>query len=109
MSETAAAVSPVHQDARPDSGFFRGLLGRYLSLAEAQRFVSDLAAITTVAADPSPPHLEVCRDPGDDYLVALARATEAEAIVTGDLDLLSIEQPDPAVLTPRDVVDRLKR
>lgn len=31
------------------------------------------------------------RDPGDDYLVALARAAGAEAIVTGDRDLLDHE------------------
>jgi uncharacterized protein len=30
----------------------------------------------------------VLRDPKDDYLVALARASDAEAIVTGDRDLL---------------------
>jgi len=87
----------------------RPRLRRYLSLAESERFVSDLAAVTTVAADPAPPHPAVCRDPDNDYLVALARASEVEAIVTGDLDLLSIEQPNPTDLTPRAIVDHLAR
>lgn len=87
----------------------RPRLRRYLSLADAERFVGDLAALSTVSADPPPPHPAVCRDPADDYLVALARATQAEAIVTGDLDLHSIERPDPPVLTPRELVDRLGR
>lgn len=50
---------------------------RYLSLQEAQRFVADLPAVTTVAADSRPPHPAVCRDAADDYLVPLARATRS--------------------------------
>jgi predicted nucleic acid-binding protein len=51
----------------------------------------------------------VCRDPRDDYLVALATARGAEAIVTGDLDLLAInpDQLSFEVLTPRQLTDRL--
>ena len=42
--------------------------------------------IATVLGDPeSPPR--VVRDLADDYLVALARAADADAIVTGDRDL----------------------
>jgi putative PIN family toxin of toxin-antitoxin system len=50
----------------------RERLRRYLSIEEARRFVADLAGVMTLAADPAPPHPAVCRDPGDDYLVALA-------------------------------------
>jgi len=49
----------------------------------------------------------VCRDPRDDYLVALAVATHAGAIVTGDRDLLDIVEPPVAVLTPRALTERL--
>ncbi|MGH2916990.1 MAG: putative toxin-antitoxin system toxin component, PIN family [Solirubrobacteraceae bacterium] len=61
---------------------------RYLSLDEAVRFVTDLGSQTTHVADAPTPHPAVCRDPHDDYLVALAVATRADAIVTGDRDLL---------------------
>lgn len=47
------------------------------------------------------------RDPRDDYLVALATASGADAIVTGDLDLLAID-PDQLsfeVLAPRQLTD----
>jgi putative PIN family toxin of toxin-antitoxin system len=54
------------------------------------------------------PHPAVCRDPGDDYLVALAHAANAEVLVTGDVDLLSLEEPDVPVLTPRELVERLE-
>lgn len=55
------------------------------------------------------PHRAVCRDPRDDYLIALAEASGAEAIISGDLDLLAI---DPAriaveVVTPRQFADQL--
>jgi putative PIN family toxin of toxin-antitoxin system len=66
----------------------RPRLRRYLSIDEAERFVSNLAGVTSLTADPPPPHPAVCRDPADDYLVALAYSSNADAVVTGDQDLL---------------------
>jgi len=51
-----------------------------------------LATLTGLVDDPAEP-ARVLRDPTDDYLVALARESGAEAIVTGDKDLL--DQPGP--------------
>jgi predicted nucleic acid-binding protein len=56
---------------------------------------------------PPLPHPAVCRDPRDDYLVALAVATHADAIVTGDHDLLELVEPPVSVLTPRALTERL--
>lgn len=69
----------------------RPRLQKYLSADEALRFITGLAAQTTLLADPRGPHPAVCRDSQGDYLVALATASGAEAIVTGDLDLLAID------------------
>ena len=87
----------------------RPRLRKYLSPEEALRFVTDLAAQTTLLADPPEPHPTVCRDPRDDYLVALAASHGADALVTGDLDLLAIDasQLDIDILTPRQLVERL--
>ena len=85
----------------------RERLRRYLSIEEARRFVGDLAGVMTLAADPTPPHPAVCRDPGDDYLVALARAALVDALVTGDRDLLELEDIGVAAITPRALVERL--
>ena len=51
----------------------------------------------------------VCRDPDDDYLVALTVASDAEALVSGDDDLLAIESECAGVdvLTPRQLIERL--
>lgn len=50
----------------------------------------------------------VCRDPDDDDVLATAIAGGAEAIVTGDGDLLALETfQGIAVLTPRAFLERL--
>ena len=86
----------------------RPRLRRYLSIDEAERFVADLAGVTSLTVDPPPPHPAVCRDPADDYLVALAHSANADAVVTGDLDLLSLEEPGLSVITPRELIERLE-
>jgi uncharacterized protein len=50
----------------------------------------------------------VSTDPDDDYLVALARAAAVDALVSGDEDLTSLELADLRILTPRQVLDRLR-
>jgi putative PIN family toxin of toxin-antitoxin system len=71
--------------------------------------VTDLASQTTLLSDPTGPHPAVCRDPNDDYLVALATAHQANVLVTGDDDLLAInpEALKVEILTPRQLIDRL--
>jgi uncharacterized protein len=59
-----------------------------------------------VPRDP-PPHPAVCRVPDDDYLVALARAARVDALVTGDRDLLVLEDIGAPVITPRALVEEL--
>jgi putative PIN family toxin of toxin-antitoxin system len=80
----------------------RERLQRYLSMDEARRFVADLAGVMTLVADPPLPHPAVCRDPDDDYLVALARVCLVDALVTGDRDLLELQDIGVAVITPPD-------
>lgn len=46
-------------------------------------------------------------DPGDDYLVALAQAGDADCIVSGDTHLTQLSDPRPPVLTPRVFLDSL--
>jgi putative PIN family toxin of toxin-antitoxin system len=47
-------------------------------------------------------------DPGDDYLVALARAADAESIVSGDTHLTQLRDQRPPVVTPRVFLDSLR-
>jgi putative PIN family toxin of toxin-antitoxin system len=54
---------------------------------EADELLDAFQLLAVVLPDPSAP-ASVVRDPDDDFLVALAATSEAEAIVTGDRDLL---------------------
>jgi len=55
-----------------------------------------------------PPALPgITPDPDDDYLIALARATQADYLVSGDRHLLDLADPEPPVLTPRQFLDLL--
>lgn len=48
------------------------------------------------------------RDANDAYLVALADAAGADAIVTGDRDLLEMPAPPVAIMTPRAALDAIR-
>ena len=79
---------------------------RWLSDEQAERYVADIAALAEPQPDPPPPYPIATRDPNDDYLVALALASNADALVSGDQDLTSL--PYPTVLTPRVLLDQLE-
>lgn len=66
-----------------------------LSELEAREAIDAFSAVAAMLPDPTDVEA-ILRDNEDDYLVALARDSEAEAIVTGDNDLL-----EHAGLSPR--------
>jgi len=52
---------------------------------------------------------KVCRDPKDDFLLALAKRSKANFLITGDKDLLEIGQYGRTeILTARKFRDRIK-
>ena len=81
---------------------------RWLTTEEAGAYMEFLARHATVVDDP-PTEVGVTPDPDDDYLVSLARAGRAQVLVSGDADLVTLVDPDPPVVTPRALVDRLDR
>jgi putative PIN family toxin of toxin-antitoxin system len=65
-------------------------LRRRISADEADAVVGWLRRAATIAPDPNEPPPISSRDPGDDYLLALAAAVNA-FLVSGDEHLLSLE------------------
>lgn len=76
-----------------------------VSPPERDAIGSVLHAAAGMLPDPIEPP-RVLRDPADDYLVALAQAGAAEAIVTGDRDLLDHAGLEPPAITPREACER---
>jgi len=76
--------------------YFRALIEEQ-EIAEAVSIIRDAGMMLDDPADPP----AVLRDPEDDYLVALAREADAEAIVTGDRDLLDHDDLKPPAVDAR--------
>lgn len=85
----------------------RPKIQRYVVVEEAERFLELLARGGVFVSDPAPER-GLTPDPGDDYLVALARATRARYLVSGDRHLTKLRAPDPPVLTPRELLALLE-
>lgn len=79
---------------------------RWLAIDEVDAYLEFLRIHATLVDDP-PTEAGVTPDPDDDYLVSLARAGRAQALVSGDTDLVALDSPQPPVVTPRTLVDRL--
>lgn len=79
---------------------------RYVESDEIDAYLDVLRSITTPQPDPVGVDGIECRDPDDAYLIALARQSGADAVVSGDRDLTELDDPQPPVLTPAAVLDR---
>jgi len=80
---------------------------RYVGEREVQAYVALLQRFATLCADVESP-ARLCPDPGDHYLLALARSYAADFLVSGDPDLCQLKDTAPPVLTPRALLNRLR-
>lgn len=77
---------------------------RYLDLETVEAFVAEFRSLCDPHSDPEAV-AGLSRDPKDDYLIALAQASQADALVSGDSDLHNLTIPGLRVLTPRQLLD----
>jgi len=83
-------------------------LHRYYSAETRLRFLALVAALSEVVELPETIP-RICRDPDDDWVVACAVVGRAEAIVSGDRDLLDLQQVGRIpILTARQFLLRLQ-
>ena len=92
-------------------GELRDVLARpkfrhWVSVPTATEYVDGLTDAALVIDDP-PALPGLSPDPDDDYLITLARAGDADYLVSGDRHLTGLADPIPPVLTPRQFRDRL--
>ena len=84
----------------------RPKFSRYADARTRQEFVERVRRHATIVADAIDQPV-VTRDRKDDYLVALGRQENVDAIVSGDRDLLDAGLEEAPVWTPRELADRL--
>ena len=78
-----------------------------VSVEEARKAVARIELVAIEREDPNAVE-KVLRDPKDDYLLALAREAGAEAIVTGDNDLLDhAGELEPKAINAREACELL--
>jgi putative PIN family toxin of toxin-antitoxin system len=78
---------------------------RYVSIADRQRFIHLLGGVARRV--PITHQLTICRDPRDDMFLHVALNGEADAIVTGDADLLVLHPFHGIdILSPADFLAR---
>ena len=84
-------------------------LQRYYTEEERTRFVASLMALSEVVDLPETIP-RICRDPHDDRVIACAVGGKADVIVSGDRDLLSLEQVGGIlILTAAQFLEMLER
>ena len=83
-------------------------LHRYYGAETRVRFVALIAGLSEIVDLPEEVP-RICRDPDDDWVIACAVAGEADVIVSGNRDLLDLEQvSDISILSARDFLARLR-
>lgn len=78
-----------------------------LTGTQIEAFVEAVEEVAIVVDDPDA--IARVRDPDDDYLVTLSTASEADALVSGDHDLLDAGPLPCRVLSPKAFLDELGR
>ncbi|MDP3983484.1 MAG: putative toxin-antitoxin system toxin component, PIN family [Acidimicrobiia bacterium] len=98
-------VSPLLLDELADV-LHRPTFRRWLTTNEVDAYIEFLNTHATLVDDP-PPEVGHTPDPDDDYLVSLARIGRADVLISGDSDLVDLDDPRPPVSTPRGLIDLL--
>ena len=79
----------------------------YATEDDVRGYVEALRRQALCVDDPAEVEAGLTPDPGDDYIVALARSADAHAIVSGDPHLTELEGAEPPVLVPQEFLARL--
>lgn len=101
-------VSPALLDEL-ERALARRKFRRYATEEEARQYVESLRRQAVLVEDPADVPAGLTPDPGDDYLVALARHAGAHALISGDPHLTTLEDARPPVLTPAELLRLLER
>lgn len=69
-----------------------------------------LIKMKAIRVKPRRLHIDICRDPADNFILELALESKADFIVTGDKDLLVLKHfRKIPIVTPKKFINRLKK
>lgn len=82
---------------------------KWFTTTAAQELIDRLLDVALVVDDPAHIPSVVTQDPSDDYLVAIARAANADRLLTGDKGIRSALEhaADLTVVSPAELLDAL--
>jgi uncharacterized protein len=100
-----ALVCPTLIDELTDV-LSRKKFAKHSADGRAAAFIAAFCDRATMAGDPPAGSVKTA-DADDDYLLALAQANDADAVVSGDPHVLDAASSEMQVLTPRELADRL--
>lgn len=82
---------------------------RWFTIIDAQELIDQLSDVAFVVDDPARSPSVVTQDPSDDYLVAVARAGDADRLLTGDKGIRSALEhaADLTVVSPAELLNEL--
>lgn len=81
-------ITSEEQLAEVEEVLSRPKVLRFLATEGETRALTNIRGMATIIRDYEP--IVACRDPKDDYLLGMAVAANADLIVTGDKDLLTL-------------------
>jgi putative PIN family toxin of toxin-antitoxin system len=99
-------VSPLLLEELEDV-LMRPKFRSYASAPDVEEYIEALTGAALAFEDPGE-RRAFTADADDDYLVALALAVGADAIVSGDKHLIEMPEPPVQVMTPRDLLEWLR-
>ena len=91
-NEKVTIITCEEQLQELSDAFQKPKLQKHFQLNQIATFLSFLRGVSLIV--PITTITPLCRDPKDDYLLALSTTSEAHFLVTGDMDLLELQKID---------------
>jgi len=95
-SEQITIITCEEQLQELTDAFRKPKLQKYFQASQTATFFSFLKGVSFIV--PITAITPLCRDPKDDYLLALAVASKAHYLVTGDTDLLEMKRINNTII-----------
>jgi len=95
-NEQITIITCTEQLQELSDAFQKPKLHKYFQSNQIATFFSFLRGVSLIV--PITANISLCRDPKDDYLLALSISSDAHYLVTGDKDLLEMQKVNNTII-----------